>query len=242
MQRIDPEECIRQLEIMLPATPLFNMAFRYNSGRALMMSVRKNGRQPLWMQRLRSAELLEQVVRKKEHPLIRETRRECMQELWDGEGVKELLNDIRSGRITVREVYSETPSPMSLPLQWGQEAAVMYDYAPTPRGIHNAVEEELRRGKGLRRTRNNQLLYGTAGKNIPEEELLRPDSRELIGIQVREKLPEDEKQLHSLLMTEGDLAAGELDIPPEGLDRLARGGRAVYLEQGLWIAAEQEEE
>ncbi len=242
LQRIDPEECIRQLEIMLPATPLFNMAFRYNSGRALMMGVRKNGRQPLWMQRLRSAELLEQVVRKKEHPLIRETRRECMQELWDGEGVKELLNDIRSGRITVREVYSETPSPMSLPLQWGQEAAVMYDYAPTPRGIHNAVEEELRRGKGLRRTRNNQLLYGTAGKNIPEEELLRPDSRELIGIQERDKLPEDEKQLHSLLMTEGDLAAGELDIPPEWLDRLAREGRAVYLEQGLWIAAEQEEE
>ncbi|MDE7015852.1 MAG: DEAD/DEAH box helicase, partial [Kineothrix sp.] len=106
LQRIEPESCIRQLEIMLPATPLFNMAFRYNSGRALMMGVRKNGRQPLWMQRLRSAELLEQVVRKKEHPLIRETRRECMQELWDGEGVKELLNDIHFGRITVREVYS----------------------------------------------------------------------------------------------------------------------------------------
>ncbi len=220
LQRIDPAACIRQLEIMLPATPLFNMAFRYNSGRALMMGVRKNGRQPLWMQRLRSAEMLEQVVREKEHPLIRETRRECMQELWDSKGVLELLQDICSGAVQIREVYTETASPMSLPLQWSQEAAVMYDYAPTPRGIHNAVEEALKQ----------------------EKELLQPGSNELAQLQEREKLPKDEKQLHSLLMAEGDLAAGELDIPVEWLENLAKGGRVVYLEQGLWIAAEQEAE
>lgn len=41
LQRIDPDTCIRKLEIMLPATSLFNMAFRYNSGRALMMGSEK---------------------------------------------------------------------------------------------------------------------------------------------------------------------------------------------------------
>lgn len=220
LQRIDPESCIGRLEALLPATPLFNMAFRYNGGRALMMGVRKNGRQPLWMQRLRSAEMLDQVVRKKAHPLIRETRRECMKQLWDAEGVRVLLSDIRSGAVKVRELYTQTPSPMSLPLQWGQEAAVMYDYAPTPRGIHGAVEEALKE----------------------EKKLIRPGDGELARVQERERLPEDEKQLHSLLMTEGDLAAGELDIPAEWLDCLAGKGRALYLEQGLWIAAEQEEE
>lgn len=215
----DPDTCIRQLEILLPETPVFNIAFRYNSGRALMMGVRKSGRQPLWMQRLRSAQMLEKAVWEKEHPLIRETRRECMNELWDVYGVRDILSDIRSGAIEVREIYTEVPSPMSLPLQWGQEAAVMYDYAPTPRGIHAAVEEALN--------------------------LLRPDSRELAQAQGRDsflKLPSDEQQLHSLLMTEGDLAAGELDIPPQWLDSLARDGRVLYLEQGLWIAAEQEAE
>lgn len=173
------------------------------------------------MQRLRSAEMLEQVAGERNHPLIRETRRECMQELWDAEGVRDFLWDIRSGAVEVREIYSEIPSPMSLPLQWGQEAAVMYDYAPTPQGIHRSVE--------------------TAWKQ--EKELLeQPDERELIHVQERDKLPKDEKQLHSLLMTEGDLAAGELDIPAEWLDRLARDGRVLYLEQGLWIAAEQREE
>ena len=124
LQGLDPDTCVRKLEIMLPATPVFNMAFRYNSGRALMMGVRRNSRQPLWRQRLKSAEMLEQVVREDAHPLIRETRRECMQELWDAAGVRELLCDIRAGIVEVREIYTELPTPMSLPLQWAQEAAV----------------------------------------------------------------------------------------------------------------------
>lgn len=224
LQWVDPETCIRHLEILLPATPLFNMAFRYNSGRALMMGARKNGRHPLWMQRLKSAEMLQQVVREKEHPLIRETRRECLRELWDAEGLQQLLYDIRSGAVEVREVYTETPSPMSLPLQWAQEAAVMYDYAPTPRGVHGAVEEAMQEALAQ------------------EKALVQPGSRELSEVAARNRLPQDPAQLHALLMAEGDLAGGELDVPVQWLEELAADGRVLYLEQGLWIAAEQEEE
>lgn len=224
--RLAPESVETHLAAMLPETPLFNIAFRYNCGRALMMGVRSNGRQPLWMQRLRSAEMLEQALLEEDHPLIRETRQECMRQLWDVEGVRELLFRIRAGLLSVREIYPDTPSPMSLPLQWAQEAAVMYDYAPTPRKIHTVVEEALQRA-------------GESGR--PEKELLRPGGKELLQTQTREKLPGDEQQLHSLLMTEGDLAAGELDVPVEWLENLAAEGRVLYLEQGLWIAAEQEE-
>ena len=218
--RIDPVSSKRLLSALLPSTPVFNMAFRYNCGRALMMGSRGSGRHPLWMQRLRSAEMLEQVVREKEHPLIRETTRECMEQFWDVQGTQEVLELIRCGQIVVREVYTETASPMSLPLQWSQEAAVMYDYAPTPRGIHTAVEEALRM----------------------EKELLLPGSQELAQSQDRNKLPQNEKQLHSLLMTEGDLTAGDLEIPVEWLEILEREGRTFYLEQGLWIAAEHHED
>ena len=224
LERLVPENVEAHLAAMLPETPLFNMAFRYNCGRALMMGVRRSGRQPLWMQRLRSAEMLEQALQEEDHPLIRETRQECMRQLWDVEGVRELLCMIRTGLLAVREVYPDTPSPMSLPLQWAQEAAVMYDYAPTPRKIHAAVEAALHRVEN----------------DVPEKELLRPGEEELLQVRAREKLPEDEKQLHSLLMAEGDLAAGELDVPVEWLEKLAAEGRALYLEQGLWIAAEQE--
>lgn len=218
--RIDPETAEAVLSALLLSAPIFNMAFRYNCGRALMMGAKGNKRQPLWMQRLRSAEMLDQVAGEKEHPLIRETRQECMEQLWDAKGVRELLYMIRSGAVAVREVYTQSPSPMSLPLQWSQEAAVMYDYAPTPQGIHKAVEEALKQ----------------------EEHLILPGTEELLQVQAREKLPEDEKQLHTLLMTEGDLAAGDLEVPIEWLESLHRQERAVYLEQGLWIAAEQQEE
>ena len=72
-----------------------------------------------------------------------------------------------------------------------------------------------------------------------EKELVRPGREELAQAQERGKLPQDEKQLHTLLMTEGDLMAGELEIPVEWLEKLADEERALYLEQGLWIAMEQ---
>lgn len=230
LHRVDAEASEAVLAALLPSTPLFNMAFRYNCGRALMMGVRGKGRQPLWMQRLRGAEMLEQVVGENNHPLMRETRRECMNQLWDVAGVRELLENIQAGEIRVREIYTDTASPMSLPLQWSQEAAVMYDYAPTPRGIHRAVEEALRQEDALRQ----------------EKELVRPGQEELAQAQERGSLPggglpRDEKQLHALLMTEGDLAAGEVEIPVEWLEKLAGEERALYLEQGLWIAMEQRE-
>ena len=39
-------------------------------------------------------------------------------------------------------------------------------------------------------------------------------------------------------MIEGDLIAGELDIPIEWLEMLAQEERVRYIEPGLWIAAE----
>lgn len=49
--------------------------------------------------------MLDQVVGEKEHPLIRETRRECMEQLWDAAGVQELLYKIRSGAVIVRKLW-----------------------------------------------------------------------------------------------------------------------------------------
>lgn len=220
LYRVDARSAEAVLSALLPTTLTFNIAFRYNCGRALMMGVRGRSRQPLWVQRLRSAEMLDQVAGERDHPLMRETRRECMNQLWDVAGVRELLECIQAGEIRVRDVYTDTASPMSLPLQWTQEAAEMYNYAPTPRGVHAAVEEALRQ----------------------EKELLRPGREELARAHERERLPEDERQLHTLLMTEGDLAAGELEVPVEWLEMLAGEERALYLEQGLWIAAEQREQ
>lgn len=219
LQGILPETARPVLEALLPATPLFNMTFRYNAARALMMGVRKAGRQPLWVQRMRSVDMLDSLVRYENHPLIRETKRECLEDNWDLSGVEFVLKGIQSGSIQVREIFLDVPSPMSLPLQWQVEAANMYDYSPTTPGIEKAVEEALEQSQMIK----------------PAPELL-----DLVAERVR--MPQDEKQLHSLLMMEGDLIAGELAVPIEWLETLVKREQAKYIEPGLWVAAEQVQE
>lgn len=224
---IEPEQVRKTLEAILPVTPVFNMTFRYNASRALMMGMKRNGRQPLWMQRLRSTEMLETLVQESNHPLIRETKRECLEDQWDIAGVLEILNGIRSGQIAVREMYLDLPSPMSLPMQWRVEAAEMYEYSPTTPGIRQAVYEELQ-----------------------QMEQLKPSAQALKIVQERKKIPEDADSLHTLLMIEGDITAQELkemyaareETVSGWLQEMTARGVAEYIEPGLWIAAEQREE
>ncbi len=219
LQEIKPETARSILTAILPATPLFNMNFRYNTSRALMMGVRGNGRQPLWVQRLRSAEMLSTVVEQNNHPIVRETKRECLEDYWDLQGVEQILLDIRSGNIKIYELYLDSPSPMSLPLRRQTEASMMYDYAPSTPGIQQAVSDALSQAK-----------------------MITPEQEQLIKVSIRDHLPENEQQLHTLLMIEGDIIAGELELPVEWLESLARKEQVKYIEPGLWIAAEQEAE
>jgi ATP-dependent Lhr-like helicase len=73
------------------------------------------------------------------------------------------------------------------------------------------------------------------------ENFLKPNPGQLKRISKRHKLPENERQLHTLLMIEGDLIAGELPVPLEWLEVLAEQERCLYIEPGLWIAAEHRE-
>ena len=219
LYQIDPERVRALLEAMLPVTPLFNMTFRYNAARALMMGMRQGGRQPLWMQRLKSAELQGMLSGEKNHPLIRETRRECLEDQWDIDGVLSVLNDIRTGHIRIREIYMDSPSPMSLPFQWQAETAEMYEYSPVTPDIRKTAYEEL-----------------------AQAEMVKPSPNELAKKWERKKLPEDPDGLHALLMMEGDLTAGELPVPVEWLVSLAEKGLAAYLEPGIWVAEEHRQE
>lgn len=239
--QINPETIGSILEAILPVTPVFGMTFRYNAARALMMGMKQHGRQPLWMQRLRSTQMLDSLIQDKNHPLIRETKRECLEDQWDLEGVLRILQDIRCGQISVREVYTEVASPMSLPMQWRVEDAQMYEYNPVTAGIRQNVLEELKQA--------NQI---------------KPSTQALQSTQEIHKKPKNSHQLHSLLMIEGDITAAELkelmtDKDPAGvleeknsdkgeemvlqwLKELSENKLVRYQEPGLWIAAEQQEE
>ena len=220
LQRLEPGSARAIIDAMLPATPLFTMAFRYNAGRALMMGARNGKRQPLWVQRLRGAQALDHAAPHEEHPLMQETRRECLEYYLDIEGIEQVLAALRTGEIAVLELHLDEPSPMSLPFRRQAEADFMYDYSPRTSAVGRTVEQALAQ------------VYARA-------DILAPAPEELARVSERARQPMDAEQLHALLMAEGDLIAGEVDAPLAWLEALARAERACYIEPGLWICAEQ---
>ncbi|MCL2378653.1 MAG: DEAD/DEAH box helicase [Defluviitaleaceae bacterium] len=223
LQAVKPETAKEILEAALPGTPLFNISFRHNAGRALMMGIRKNKRNPLWVQRMRASEMMDSAIHHQEHPLMRETKRECLEDYWDLPGVEKLLTEIQTGAVKIHEIYVDEPSPMSLPLRRKVEADLVYNYTPT--------------------TDNVKAIAAQTAKNALEitENKLKPNPGQLARISERPRLPEDINGLHSLLMIEGDLIAGEIPMPLEWFEALAQENRCLYIEPGLWIAAEHKE-
>lgn len=218
LSRVVTNNIRKILEAKLLSTPLFQISFRYNMGRALMMGVRKNGRQPLWVQRMRCAEMLDSIVTYETHPILMETKRECLEDIWNLPGLQSVLSGITSKTIEVREVFLEFPSPMSLPFRQQTEGAMMYDYAPTTMAIQDASRKALALAENI----------------APEEKWMEEVSR-------RTNQPTSEQELHSLLMMEGDMIAGEVEVPLDWLLSLVEKEQVLYIEPGLWIAAEQEE-
>ena len=200
---------------MLPASPMFSMAFRYNVQRALLNGVRGGRRQPLWVQRLRGAEALGAAAAHPEHPMMRETLNECADGYLDLNALTRLLSAIRAGQVRVYEVHTDAPSPLCLNLRRQVEAEMMYDTAIPSAAV----------------TLSKEALLTLA----PTEEAVKSASRPA-------RAPRSADELHARLLSEGDLLAGEACAPAEWMDALEIAGRAVYIEPGLWIARENEDE
>ena len=204
-----------EVRAMLPASPMFSMAFRYNVQRALLNGVRGGRRQPLWVQRLRGAEALGAAAAHPEHPMMRETLNECADGYLDLNALTRLLSAIRAGQVRVYEVHTDAPSPLCLNLRRQVEAEMMYDTAIPSAAV----------------TLSKEALLTLA----PTEEAVKSASRPA-------RAPRNADELHARLLSEGDLLAGEACAPAEWMDALEIAGRAVYIEPRLWIARENEDE
>ncbi|MDR1439179.1 MAG: DEAD/DEAH box helicase, partial [Clostridiales bacterium] len=248
IQAIDRASARNVLAAMLPATPLFGMAFRYNMARALMAGAKAQGRKPLWIQRLRGMELLDSLAGEDRHPLIWETRRECLDDYWDMPGLEYVLRGVETGAIAVTEVRHDLPSPMAMPLRRQAEAKLMYEYDPVTSGVADAAgeaREKLLAAAAATAAGAHGMASKRAGGCIGGDETalggatrLRPEPGQIDQTSGRRRAPQNAKLLHALLMAEGDQLAEETDSPAEWMEELARDGRALYIEPGLWIAAE----
>ena len=199
-----PEEVEDLVVRRLAETPLFAAHFRENAGRALLLPRRRPGaRTPLWQQRIRSANLLAVASRYGSFPIILETYRECLRDVFDLPGLQEILAAVRSREIRVRSVEVPEASPFARSLLFDYIAAYMYE------GDAPLAE---RRAQALTLDRN--LLRDLLGDDELRE-LLDPEAIEQLELELQALVPNrkarNPDQLHDLLRRLGDLSTYEVE-------------------------------
>jgi ATP-dependent helicase Lhr and Lhr-like helicase len=107
---------------------LFAARFRECAARALLLPRRRpDRRQALWQQRQRSAQLLSVASQYASFPIILETVRECVQDVFDVPGLSTLMREIGSRAVRLVEVETPTPSPFARSLMFGYVAQFLYE-------------------------------------------------------------------------------------------------------------------
>ncbi|MDH6677781.1 ATP-dependent Lhr-like helicase [Rhodococcus sp. LBL1] len=107
---------------------LFASRFRECAARALLLPRRTPGkRAPLWQQRQRSAQLLDVARKFPTFPILLETVRECLQDVYDLPALRDLFGRIGRRQIRIVEVETATPSPFANALLFDYVGAFMYE-------------------------------------------------------------------------------------------------------------------
>ena len=122
----------------LGGTALFGSRFRENAGRALLIPRRRPGeRTPLWQQRLKAQGLLQVARKYGSFPVILETYRECLQDVFDLPALKRLLQGLKTRQLDLVDVETASASPYSTSLLFDYVANYMYE-DDTPRAERRA--------------------------------------------------------------------------------------------------------
>ncbi len=208
-------------------TALFGARFRENAARALLIPRRRPGqRTPLWQQRLKAQSLLQVARRYGSFPIVLETYRECLQDVFDLPALRAILDGLRSRTLDLVEVDTPSASPMAASLMFDYVATYMYE-DDTPAAERRAQALSLDR----------ELLRELLGQDELRE-LLDPAALADVEASLRPK-PRNADELHDLLRRGGDLRPGELD--PGFCETLVRERRALRVRAAageLVIAAE----
>jgi ATP-dependent Lhr-like helicase len=196
---VDPDELEELVVAEVGGTALFGARFRENAARALLIPRRRPGqRTPLWQQRLKAQSLLQVARRYADFPVVLETYRECLQDVFDLPALKGLLAALRRRRIDVVDVETPSASPFASSLLFDYVATYMYE-DDTP------LAERRAQALALDRDLLKELLGQEELRDLIDPGALAEVESQLAG---SPRTPDD---LHDLLLRRGDRRAGEFD-------------------------------
>jgi ATP-dependent Lhr-like helicase len=187
----------------LAGSALFASVFRESAARALLLPRRgPERRTPLWQQRLRAKNLLAAVRRYPSFPIVLESYRHCLKDVFDLPALREILGAIESGEVQVSEVQAASPSPFARSLTFAYIASYLYEQdAPAAERRAHALSLD----RGLLR----ELLGETELREVLDAEAVAEVEAELSGLapgwQARSA-----DELEDLLRRVGDLSPEEI--------------------------------
>jgi ATP-dependent Lhr-like helicase len=238
----DPDEVEDLVLGQLALSALFATRFRENAARALLLPRRApNLRTPLWTQRLKAQALMAAAMRYPAFPIVLETYRECMQDVFDVPALVGLLAAIRRREVSVVEVETRSASPFARSLAFAYVATYMYE-GDAPLAERKAQALTLDRG----------LLRELLGQEALAD-LIDPQVIDEVEAELQATAPDRRAHhadgLHDLLRRIGDLGDDEVaartrEDPRPWLDALVKSHRAARVQLGApgspqrWIALE----
>ncbi|WP_422391172.1 Lhr family ATP-dependent helicase [Arthrobacter sp. N1] len=124
----DAEELDGIVTAEVGGSALFASRFRECAARALLLP-RQNPskRTPLWQQRQRSAQLLDVAKKYPTFPIVLETVRECLQDVYDLPALKDLAASLERRELRIVEVTTQQPSPFARSMLFGYVASFLYE-------------------------------------------------------------------------------------------------------------------
>jgi ATP-dependent Lhr-like helicase len=219
---------------------LFASRFRECAARALLLPRRHPGRRsPLWHQRQRAAQLLDVARKYPDFPVVLETIRECLQDVYDVPALVELMAGIAQRRVRVLETETAKPSPFAASLLFGYVGAFMYE-GDSPLAERRAAALSL----------DSTLLAELLGR-VELRELLDPEVIAATGRQLQHLLSDrtarDAEAVADLLRLLGPLTEDEVaarasvaDVGGwlEGLRAARRALTVSFAGRNWWVAVE----
>jgi ATP-dependent Lhr-like helicase len=232
---IDPAEIDEIVIGQLPNSAMFAGRFRECAARALLLPRRRPDRRtPLWQQRQKAADLLSVASRYPDFPILLETTRECLNDVFDLPALREVLTDLRSRKVRMVAVDTPRASPFAQSLLFGWIAVYMYEGdAPLAerRAAALALDRDLLR----------ELLGAEELRELVDPTVLADLELELQRL-TDGRRARDADEVHDLLRVLGPLGRWEVearvDTPEaeaasttvgEWLDRLVHERRAIVV-------------
>jgi ATP-dependent Lhr-like helicase len=236
----EPEDIDDILVTELSRSSVFASHFRENAARALLLPRRRPGmRTPLWSQRLRAQQLLGVALRYPSFPIVLETYRECLRDVFDVPALRDILGQVRSRAIRIESAETNSASPFARSLVFDYVAAYLYE-GDAP------LAERKAQALTLDRTLLRELLGDGELRDLLDAQVV-IDVDDLLQQRSEGRRARDPDEVHDLLRRLGDLTTEEVAARSEGGDAAAwlggleSGRRVAQVRIGgeaRWIAVE----